>query len=100
MVQWVKNPNAVAQVAAEVWVGFSPCCQWVKGSGVVTAAMAWIQPLVGELPCATRVVIKLKKKKLKNIIQDESSTCIKEIVNEKRKLCSKHLHLCVVLKRY
>ena len=63
MVQWVKNPNAAAQVAAEVWVGFSPCCQWVKGSSVVTAAMAWIQPLVGELPCATSVAIKLKKKK-------------------------------------
>ena len=38
MAQWVKNLTAEAQVAAEVQVGFSSLAQWVKGSGIVTAA--------------------------------------------------------------
>ena len=37
--QWVKNPTAVAQVAAEVWVqGLGPV-QWVKGSSIATAVV-------------------------------------------------------------
>ena len=36
MAQWIKNPTAEAQVAAEVWVRSAPGS--VKGSGVAPAA--------------------------------------------------------------
>ena len=37
MVQWVKNPSAVAQVSAEV-VSIPSSAQQAKGSGVATVA--------------------------------------------------------------
>ena len=61
MAQWVKNPTAVAQVSAEVWV-LSP----VRHSGLkgpsVAAAAAQIPPLAWQLPCVTGTAIKKKKK--------------------------------------
>jgi len=38
MVQWVKNPIAVAWVATEVQVRSPSLVQWVKGSSVAAAA--------------------------------------------------------------
>ena len=58
MAQWVKNPTAVTQVAAEVQVGFLVQRSGVKGSSVVGAA-AWIQSLAQELPYALGVAIKI-----------------------------------------
>ena len=39
MAQWVKNPTAVAWVTAEVSGSIPSLLQWVKGSGIATAAM-------------------------------------------------------------
>ena len=55
MVQWVKNPTAVAWVAEEVWVRSPAPVQWVKGSSIAACvapvvAAALIQPLAWELP--------------------------------------------------
>ena len=66
VVQWVKNPTAAAQVAAEVLV-WSLAQQWVKGPSVAAAA-AWviaaaqIHPLAPKLPYAIEVAIKGRKK--------------------------------------
>ena len=59
MVQWVKNPTAVALVTAEVWVPAPRPAQWVKGSGVA-AAVAQIQSLAWGLPYAKSVAVKKK----------------------------------------
>ena len=39
MAQWVKNPTVAAQIAAR-GAGLDPAqVQWVKGSGIATAAV-------------------------------------------------------------
>ena len=60
MVQWVKNPTAVAWVTAEVWVFIPDLAQWIKRSSIVAAvaqvtAMALIQYLAQELPYAVEI---------------------------------------------
>ena len=49
MAQWVKNPTAVAQVVAGMWV--QPLAQpsGLKDLGIVTAALAQIQSLAQKL---------------------------------------------------
>ena len=62
MAQWIKNPTAAAQVAAEAWVQL--ILAWhrkVKGSSVASA-VAWIHSLARELPCTVGAIIKLKRK--------------------------------------
>ena len=66
VVQWVKNLTAVTLVAGEVQVQ-SWLEQWVKGSGVATAAAwvavgTWIQSLAWELPYALDAALKKIKK--------------------------------------
>ena len=39
VVQWVKNPTAVAQIPVEAWVPSHFPAQWVKGCGVAIAAV-------------------------------------------------------------
>ena len=51
MVQGVKNLTAVVRVL------IPGSAQWIKGSGIATAvvqvtAVAWIQSLTWEIPCA------------------------------------------------
>ena len=53
MAQWVKNPTAVARVTVEARFHHGQA-QWVKGSSMATA-VARIQSLAWELPCATGV---------------------------------------------
>ena len=62
MVQWVKNLSTAAQVAPEGW--FTPWpVQWVKGSGITTAATAAasIHSLAWKLAYASGVAIKTNK---------------------------------------
>ena len=60
--QWVKTLTAVAQVAVEAQVRCPVWCSGFEGSGVAaTVAVAWIQSLAWELPCAAGVAMKLKK---------------------------------------
>ena len=65
MVQWVKNPTAVAWVAEEVQVP-SQLVQWVKVFALLhlwqrSAAVAQIQSLAQELTYASSGAIKKKK---------------------------------------
>ena len=65
VVQWVKAPIAVAQVAVEAQVQFPVQCSGLKGSSIAAAqvtAVAWIQSLARDLPYAS-----IKKKKKMNI---------------------------------
>ena len=55
VVQWVKNPTAVAQITAKVWVWSLAAAEWV-------AAVAQIQSLAWEFPYATGVAIEFFKK--------------------------------------
>ena len=57
MVQWVKNPTAAAQVAADVQVRSPAWDGGVQGSGVAAAA-AQIQSLGWEFPHAAGVAVK------------------------------------------
>ena len=59
VVQWVKNPTSVAQVAVPVWVAPPAPVQWVAGS----TAAAQIQSLAFKLPHSMDVDIRKKKKK-------------------------------------
>ena len=61
MVQWVKKLTVAAWVAAKAWV-HPLLAQWVKRSGVATAA-AQIQALAWELSYAASVAVKKKEKK-------------------------------------
>ena len=56
-----QNMTAVAWVSAELWVQSLAWHSGLKGSGVA-AAVAQIQSLAQELPCAVGVAIKKKKK--------------------------------------
>ena len=62
MTQWVKNPNAVPQVAAKVQVGSPAWFSGLKGFSVATA-VAQIQSLVRELPNAGGAAINKKTNK-------------------------------------
>ena len=68
VVQWVKNLTAVAQVAGEAGLILGPV-QWVKVAGIAIvtqiAAVARIQSLAQELPYATGVARKRKKRNTK-----------------------------------
>ena len=57
MVQWIKNPIAATWVAMEAWVLSLAPEQWLKGASTA-AALAQIQALVQELPCASSAAIK------------------------------------------
>ena len=65
LAQWVKDLTAAAGVVAEVWVQF--LVQWVKRSGLATAAVvaaaAWRQSLAWELPYVAGAAIGKKKTK-------------------------------------
>ena len=70
MVQWVKDPTAVARVTMEVKLIPGPEL-WVKGSSIA-AAVAWIQLLGQELPYATGAAIKEKRRKVIILFLDGS----------------------------
>ena len=55
--QWIKNPNAVAQVFVEAQVPFQVWCSGLKGSSIV-ATVAWSQSLAQELLYAIDAAIK------------------------------------------
>ena len=60
VVQWVKNPTAVAQVAVEAWLSSLTQHSCVKSSGIVAAAEqgaaeAWTDSLAQEILYGTGV---------------------------------------------
>ena len=102
MVQWVKKLTVAAWVAAKAWV-HPLLAQWVKRSGVATAA-AQIQALAWELSYAVSMAVKKKRKKkdcrgdspaenFKASLYQTPDYLVMTLVTEAETLCQAQVHI-------